>query len=106
MNNLFRNNIDTKLDEYYDRITGFDESFYKDLDIPFSNYIYLLVKEQKMIYDIIFEQYPSNECKEISRKERDRKRLRSAIYTYGEIDFISFGIIMQKVFLILNKVTI
>lgn len=57
----------------------------------------MIVKSDESLFDEIFEPYSASICKEVSRKERDRKRSNSRSFAYGEIDFLYFAIIIRKV---------
>lgn len=57
----------------------------------------MIVKSDESLFDEIFESYSASICKEVSRKERDRKRSNSRSFAYGEIDFLYFAIIIRKV---------
>lgn len=61
-----------------------------DLDIPYIN-------EMKSIYENILAQFPSDLGKIVSKKEREQLKLYLTTLIYGEIDFDSFGLIIQKI---------
>mmetsp|Transcript_13942 Transcript_13942/g.20854 ORF Transcript_13942/g.20854 Transcript_13942/m.20854 type:complete len:272 (+) Transcript_13942:85-900(+) len=61
------------------------------------------VESMRSIYDAIMEQFPSDFGKALSKKERAEKMLSMTTLIYGEIDFDSFGICIEKIKQIYGK---
>mmetsp|Transcript_2302 Transcript_2302/g.3527 ORF Transcript_2302/g.3527 Transcript_2302/m.3527 type:complete len:273 (-) Transcript_2302:197-1015(-) len=61
------------------------------------------VEASRSVYDTIMEEFPSEFGKSISKKEREEKKLYISTLIYGEIDFDSFGICIQKIKQIYGK---
>mmetsp|Transcript_31203 Transcript_31203/g.58083 ORF Transcript_31203/g.58083 Transcript_31203/m.58083 type:complete len:263 (+) Transcript_31203:87-875(+) len=54
-------------------------------------------------YEFIFDAFPINFGKELSKKERSAKKLYASSLIYGEIDFDTFGMAIQKIIDIYGK---